>query len=153
MSIAPVQCSVDVKASAARAFELFVRNMGAWWPRGKTPAGSPHVELVVEPRENGRWFERDADGRETQCGKVLAWEPPRRLLLCWQLDHNFRFDADLRLEVEIVFEDLPGGGARVSLEHRDLEQLGAEAETFAGKVRSGWPERMRNFAHYAATEH
>ena len=150
MSIAPVKCSVDVKVPAAQAFELFTRNMGAWWPRGRTPGGNPHVDLVVEPWQNGRWYERDADGNETQWGKVLAWEPPRRLLLGWQLNHKFRFDADLLMEVEILFADLAGGGTRVSLEHRDLERLGAEAETFAGKIGSGWPERMENFAHYAA---
>lgn len=150
MSIAPVKCSVVVKASPARAFDLFAQNMGAWWPRGKTPAGRPHAELVVEPRNDGRWFERDADGHETQWGKVLAWEPPRRLLLGWQLDHTFRHDPDLLMEVEILFEAIAGGGTRVSLEHRNLELLGAEAEAFAGKVRSGWPERMENFAQYAA---
>ena len=83
---------------------------------------------------------------------MLAWEPPRRLVLGWQLDHNFRFDADLLMEVEILFEKLAGGGTRVSLEHRHLERLGAEAEAFAGKVRSGWPERVGNFAEYAAND-
>ena len=151
MSIAPVKCSVDVKPSMARAFELFATNMGAWWPRGKTPARSPHAALVIEPRKNGRWFERDADGNETLWGKVLAWEPPRRLLLGWQLDHSFNFDGDLLMEVEILFEALAAGGTRVNLEHRNLEQLGAEAEAFAGKVRSGWLERMGNFKQYAAT--
>lgn len=152
MSIAPVKCNIEVKASAARAFELFAQNMGAWWPRGKTPAGSPHADLVVEPRRYGRWFERDAAGKETQWGEVLAWEPPHRLLLGWQLDHNFRFDANLLMEVEILFEELAGGGTRVRLEHRNLEQLGAEAETFTGKVRAGWPERLGDFANYAATQ-
>ena len=151
MSIAPVKCSVDVRAPVARAFELFARNMGAWWPRGKTPGGNPHVDLIVEPRENGRWYERDAEGNETPWGKVLAWEPPRRLVLGWQLNHNFRFDANLLMEVEILFEELASGETRVSLEHRDLEQLGSDADTFAGKVRSGWPERMENFAQYAAS--
>lgn len=150
MSIAPVTCSVEVKVSAARAFELFAQNMSDWWPRGQTPAARPHVALIVEPKRNGRWFERDADGAETPWGKVLAWEPPRRLVLGWQLDHQFRFDAAVLMEVEILFEALPGGGTRVSLEHRDLEQLGAEAATFAGRIRTGWPERMGNFAQYAA---
>jgi uncharacterized protein YndB with AHSA1/START domain len=149
--IAPIQGNVEVKASTARAFELFAQHMGAWWPRGKTPAGRPHAELIIEPRKDGRWFERDADGQETPWGKVLAWEPPRRLVLGWQLNHQFRFDADLLMEVEILFEALPGGGTRVRLEHRDLEQLGSEAETFAGKVRSGWPERLGDFAQYAVT--
>ncbi len=96
--------------------------------------------------------ERDAGGHETPWAKVLAWEPPRRLLLGWQLDHTFRYDPDLLMEVEILFEEIAGGGTRVSLEHRHLEQLGAEAETFSGKVGSGWPERMGNFAHYAANQ-
>ena len=152
MSVAPVRCSVDVKAAPSRAFELFAQNMGAWWPRGKTPAANPHAELIVEPTKNGRWFERDAGGNETQWGKVLAWDPPRRLLLGWQLDHKFQFDAEVLMEVEILFEALVGGGTRISLEHRDIEQLGAEAESFAGKVGSGWPERMANFATYAAIQ-
>ena len=150
MSIAPVKCNIDVKVQAARAFELFTQHMGQWWPRGKTPGGKPHVDLVIEPRQNGRWFERDADGTETPWGKVLTWEPPHRLVLGWQLDHRFRFDSALMMEVEIRFTDLAAGGTRVSLEHRDLERLGADAETFAVKVNSGWPERMENFAHYAA---
>jgi len=150
MSIAPVKCSVEVKAPAARAFDLFAKNMGAWWPRGKTPGGRPHADLVVEPRPEGRWFERDAEGRETPWGKVIAWEPPRRLVLGWQLDHQFRYDARLLMEVEILFQSLDGGGTRVSLEHRNLEQLGTEAEGFAVKVRSGWPERLQNFADAAA---
>lgn len=150
MSIAPVACSIEVKAPVARAFELFARHMGAWWPRGKTPAGRPHVDLVIEPCKDGRWFERDADGRETPWGKVLAWEPPRRLVLGWQLDPQFRYDARLLMEVEIRFDALAGGGTRLSLEHRNLDQLAADAETFAGKIRSGWPERLGNFAQYAA---
>lgn len=151
MSIAPVKCSVDVKGNAARAFDLFSRSAGAWWPRGKTPASNPHVDLVIEPKKGGRWFERDAQGRETQWGEVLVWEPPLRLVLGWQLNHQFRFDPAVLTEVEILFEERPGGITRVSLEHRNLERLGAEAEVLAGKIRSGWPERMGNFAQYVAS--
>jgi len=150
MSIAPVKCSVDVKGNAARAFDIFSKSTGAWWPRGKTPGNEPHVDVVIEPKQDGRWYERDADGNESQWGRVLAWEPPGRLKLGWQLNHEFRFDPALLTEVEILFEELPGGVTRVSLEHRNLERLGAEAETLAGKIRSGWPERMGDFARYVA---
>ncbi len=152
MSIAPVKCSIDVKASTARAFELFTSHMGAWWPRGKTPADKPHVELVIEPKRGGRWFERDSDGNETLWGRVLAWDPPGRLLLGWQLNPQFRFDPKILMEVEIRFEELAAGGTRVSLEHRDLEQLGTEAEVFAGKVGSGWPARLVNFEQYSVNQ-
>jgi uncharacterized protein YndB with AHSA1/START domain len=80
-----------------------------------------------------------------------VWEPPLRLVLGWQLNHQFRFDPAVLTEVEILFEERPGGITRVSLEHRNLERLGAEAEVLAGKIRSGWPERMGNFAQYVAS--
>lgn len=114
MSIAPVKCAVEVKASPPRAFEIFAGNMGAWWPRGQTPGGQPHADLIIEPRKDGRWFERDIDGKETQWGRVLSWEPPQRLILGWQLNHKFKFDADVLMEVEIRFDD-SRGAARASV--------------------------------------
>ncbi len=148
MSIAPIEHSVDVRVTPARAFELFAAGMGAWWPRGKTPAKNPHVEIIVEPREGGRWFERDGEGRESLWGKVLAWEPPQRLLLGWQLDQQFRYDPALLTEVELRFAALASGGTRVTLEHRQLERFGADA--FADKLRSGWPGMIGCFERYAA---
>jgi uncharacterized protein YndB with AHSA1/START domain len=153
MSIAPIAHSVEVKAPPDRAFELFAANMGAWWPRGRTPAKNPHVDIILEPREGGRWFERDSEGNESQWGKVLAWEPPRRLLLGWQLDHQFRYDAELLTEVELRFAPLSGGGTRVTLEHRDLERFGADAEALATKIRAGWPVMIGHFEQYAASHH
>lgn len=152
MSIAPVTCTVEVKASPARAFELFAGHIGSWWPRGRTPGAKPHADVVIEPRAGARWFERDADGQETQWGKVLSWQPPHRLLLGWQLNHKFQFDPGVLMEVDIHFEPLAAGGTRISLEHRGIEQLGVEAEVYAGKVGSGWPERLRDVAQYVALQ-
>lgn len=50
---------------------------------------NPHTEIVIEPRAEGRWFERDAEGNETQWGKVLVWEPPSRLVLAFQLNSRW----------------------------------------------------------------
>lgn len=124
--------------------------MGAWSPRGKTPAKNPHVDIIVEPWEGGRWFERDGEGRESLWGKVLAWDPPRRMLLGWQLDPQFRYDPALLTEAELRFSELAGGGTRVTLQHRQLERFGAEAGAFADKLRSGWPGMIGCFERYAA---
>jgi uncharacterized protein YndB with AHSA1/START domain len=148
MSIAPVVKSVTVKASPERAFELFTGQMGRWWPVGKTIGKSPHVAVVVEPRAGGRWFERDAAGLETNWGKVLAWEPPKRVLLGWQLNSQFAYDPEFLTEVELTFTPA-AGGAIVTLEHRNLERFGDDAEKVAAQINMGWPKFLAEFAAYA----
>src|SRR5580658_6000333 len=99
MTIAPIVRSVIVKASPARAFELFSSQMQAWWPHGMTIGQKPHVEIVIEPRAGGAWFERDEDGRKTPWGEVIAWEPPSRLLLAWRINSAWAYDPSLTTEV------------------------------------------------------
>jgi glutathione S-transferase len=153
MTIAPIVQTVRVKAPPQRAFDLFAGRMGDWWPKGRTPAKAPHVALVIEPHADGGWFERDADGNETKWGKVLAWEPPSRLLLAWQLNSDFDYDPTLSSEVELTFAPAESGGTLVRLEHRNLEQFGADAAKFADRLRGGWPVRINEYARFAdATE-
>jgi len=149
MSIAPVLHSVEVKAPPARAFELFTSHMGKWWPKGKTLAPKPHADVVIEPHPGGRWYERDIDGNEIQWGRVLAWEPPGRVLLGWQVDAQWHYDPNFLTELELSLAALAGGGTRVTLEHRNLERYGAHAEEYAGKLRGGWPTFVEHFARYS----
>lgn len=149
MSIAPVLHSVEVKAPPARAFELFTSHMGKWWPKGKTLAPKPHADVVIEPHPGGRWYERDIDGNEIQWGRVLAWEPPGRVLLGWQLDAQWHYDPNFLTELELSFAASAGGGTRVTLEHRNLERYGVHAEEYAGKLRGGWPTFVEHFARYS----
>lgn len=155
MSIAPVRCCVEVPQDPARAFELFATRIGDWW-RDKTIGPKPPVAIVIEPFAGGRWYERDADGLECDWGKVLAWEPPAKLLLGWQLDSRFKFDPNLVTEVELCFRPLPSGGTEVSLEHRQLERLGTDAPRVAALLGGGWPTLIghyRAFTHKPTKEH
>ena len=149
MTVQPIRRTVDVKLPPARAFDLFASRAGEWWPAGKTVGKRPHVDIVLEPRAGGRWFERDAEGAECQWGTVMAWEPPHRLLLGWRLDSRFQYDPDFMTEVELTFADAPGGGSTVTLEHRDLEQFGREAETVAASLGGGWASRLADYAAHA----
>ncbi|EJL34146.1 hypothetical protein PMI01_01795 [Caulobacter sp. AP07] len=151
MTIAPLVRTVTVKTTPARAFALFTGRMGQWWPKGKTVGAQPHVDIVIEPRPDGRWFERDADGAETLWGKVLAWEPPGRVLLAWQLNAQWTYDPDLVTELELTFAARPEGGTQVILEHRNLERLGDSAALLAEQLGNGWPGRLRDFADLADT--
>lgn len=148
MTIAPIARTVTVKVPPDRAFDLFVNNIADWWPRGQTVGKKPHVALVIEPRAGGRWFERDEDGTETNWGHVLAWEPPGRVLLCWQLSTSWSFDPALMTAVELTFTP-DGSGTRVALEHRNLERFGADAEKHAASLGNGWPTKLVQFQTYA----
>src|SRR5471032_2327537 len=149
MSIEPITRSVTVKAPPAKAFDLFTSHMSEWWPKGKTPGKNPAVDLVIEPHVNGRWFERDAEGKETQWGDVVAWEPPSRLLLAWRLNTAWHYDPNLMTEVEITFAPSNAGGTVVTLQHRNLERFGADAEPHVAKISTGWPTRLNDFAEFA----
>ena len=101
----------------------------------------------MEPRVGGRWFERGEDGSECEWGRVLAWEPPARLVLAWQVDAQWRFDPDFITEVEVRF--IPEGDAtRVELEHRNIERFGAQAEATRSALDSpdGWSGLLERFA-------
>ena len=148
MTIAPILRSIEVKATPARAFDLFMNHMAQWWPAGRTVGEFPHVAIVVEPRVGGKWFERDAEGRETQWGHVLAWQPPGRALLAWQLNSKWTFDPDFATELELTFEPAQAG-TLVTLRHSALERFGADAASMAEKLGGGWPTHLNQFAEYA----
>ena len=151
MSIAPIAKSIHVKAAPAIAFELFTARMQDWWPKGKTIGKNPHVAIIVEPQAGGRWFERDAGGQETNWGKVLAFEPPSRLLLGWQINGQWAHDPSFLTEVELTFVAVETGGTMVRLEHRNLERFGADAAKVAAALGGGWPTQLAVFAQYCDT--
>ena len=150
MSVAPLRFTATVKAPPDRAFILFTRDIGRWWPNSQTPAPNPHETIVIEPREGGRWYERDAAGAEGQWGKVLVWEPPGRLVLSWEINAKWAPDPSVATEVEVTFAP-SGSGTLVTLEHRNLERLGVDAEAYAGQVGGGWPRFLGLMASYAET--
>jgi uncharacterized protein YndB with AHSA1/START domain len=149
IAVAPVRKSVRVKAPPTRAFEIFTAGMKRWWLPNYSINKSPIADIVVEPRQGGRWFERGEDGSECQWGKVLAWEPPGRLVLTWQISPQWQYDPDLVTEVEVRFVP-DSGGTRVDLEHR-LEGYGDAADQmraiFDGP--NAWMGILEKFAEVA----
>jgi uncharacterized protein YndB with AHSA1/START domain len=144
---APVVKSQRVNAPPARAFEAFLA-MGGWWPKTHSVRPeSPIADVVLERHVGGRWYERSEDGGECTWGKVLAFEPPRRLVLAWQIDAAWQYDPGILTEVEVNFAP-DGEGTLVTLEHRDLDRLGEGAEQVRAAVDSegGWSGLLRLYA-------
>jgi uncharacterized protein YndB with AHSA1/START domain len=138
--IEPVRCDVTVPADVGEAFRLFTDEMAAWWPlethsmASDRDDGTAVRDLVFEGREGGRLYEVADDGTEGTWGRVVTWEPPRRLVLAWK--PNLR--AEPETEVEITFTPVDGG-TRVDLEHRGWERLGPRGPVAAEGYRRGWP--------------
>jgi uncharacterized protein YndB with AHSA1/START domain len=149
---APVRRSVTVKAPPERAFEVFTGKIGAWWPKTHHIGAVDPETIIVEPRAGGRWFERAPDGTECDLGKVLAWDPPNRLVLAWQLTHEWKYDPGLVTEVEVQFFAEADGSTRVELEHRDLERFGEHAERVAAAIGApgGWTAVLEAYAQAAS---
>ena len=144
---APVKKSVVVKADVERSFSAFTSRIGKWWPRTHSIGSTPQADVIIEPRVGGRWYERSGDGSECEWGKVLAWDPPGRLILAWQVDGDWKYNPALVLEVEVTFTALEAGVTRVDLEHRNLERYGDRAAEVREKIGSdgGWAGILKSF--------
>jgi uncharacterized protein YndB with AHSA1/START domain len=146
VTIAPVRKSIRVNANQERAFEVFTSGLGRWWPRDKGIGKLPMQAAVMEPRLGGRWYELAEDGSQTNVGKIIAWEPPKRFVMTWDINSQWKPDTTVSSEVEVKF--IPDGtnATRVELEHRRFEQMGAEAgTTMRNSVDGGWPGMLERF--------
>jgi uncharacterized protein YndB with AHSA1/START domain len=149
MTIAPIVHSVEVKASPARAFALFTADFGKWRPAMMTIGANPALTVQFEPKPGGMVFEQAQDGAVTQWGRVLAWNPPSRLLFTWQISSQWTYDPDLLTEVEVRFEAAGEGRTKVTLVHSKLEAYGADADKHSEGLRNGWPGILASFGAYA----
>lgn len=125
-----VSKSIVVDVPPARAFQLFL-DQQRWWPLETHHIAEVSAESVVlEPFAGGRWYERSHDGSETDWGRVLVFEPPRRLLLSWQVGSDWRYEPDpaRASEIEVSFVAESRRRTRVVFEHRHLERYGDQAE-------------------------
>jgi len=135
---ASIRKTVEVNVPAERAFAVFATRMGDWWHKEHSIAReTTQKDVVIEPRSGGRWYEVDADGSEHQWGRVITYDPPRRLVLAWQLTREFAYDPGFETTVEVLFEERDGKTI-VHFEHRDLERMGAGAVETLESMDGGW---------------
>ena len=149
-TIAPVRRTIIVNARVERAFRVFTDGIDTWWPRSHHIGASPMTKAIIEPFAGGRCYSEQQDGTDCSWGQIIAWEPPHRLVLAWQITHEWGYEPDLAKssEVEIRFAPLPDGSTRVDLEHRHFERMGPSGQTMKTAVEapSGWGGLLTLFA-------
>lgn len=142
-TIEPVVVAVEVRRGVEEAFGVFTGEIASWWPVADHSVEADKVEAVVlEGRVGGRLYERWRDGGESDWGRVVAWEPPSRLVLSWSPNP----ERSATTEVEVRFTALEADLTRVELEHRGWEQLGDLAAEIRDNYREGWPGVLDSFA-------
>lgn len=148
-----VRKSVSVQAPPAVAWRVFTEKMGAWWPLAYYKIGKANaVNAVIESHVGGRWYEIGDDGSVCQWGSVLAWEPPSRLVLSWDISADWQYDPTLKTEIDVRFIGDHSGHTRVELEHRHLDRYGARRDEMRRIFDSegDWGRLLEAFAAAAA---
>lgn len=150
MSDTVVRKSIVVQASQAAAFEAFTARFGDFKPREHNLMDSPVEATVFEPRVGGHIYDRAADGTECRWARVLAFDPPDRVVFSWDIGPTWQLERDPQnaSEVEVRFLPEGDGRTRVELEHRHLDRHGPGWESFADGVDAdqGWPLYLERFA-------
>src|SRR5215217_2227846 len=100
-----VRTSIAVDAPIERAFSVFTEDIGSWWPREHHILEAELAEMVFEPREGGSVYDRGVDGSECRWARVLAYDPPNRVVFSWDISLDWRLEADpaRTSEVEVRF--------------------------------------------------
>jgi uncharacterized protein YndB with AHSA1/START domain len=151
---ASIRTEVVVEAAVERAFRVFSEQFDKIKPRDHNLLDVDIAESVFEPRAGGRVYDRGVDGSECQWARVIAYEPPERIVFTWDISPQWQIEADLSKasEVEVRFIAEAAERTRVELEHRHLDRHGEGWQGLREGVGGdqGWPLYLRRFAEEVA---
>jgi uncharacterized protein YndB with AHSA1/START domain len=147
---ASVRTQIVVDAPLERAFRVFTEDFDSIKPRDHNLLDVDIAETVFEAREGGRIYDRGVDGSECHWARVLAYEPPNRVVFSWDINPQWQIETDpgKTSEVEVRFISEAPKRTRVELEHRNLDRHGAgwEGERDSVGSEGGWPLYLSRFA-------
>jgi uncharacterized protein YndB with AHSA1/START domain len=145
-----VRRQILVNAPIGEAFKVFTERFGDFKPREHNLLQAPIAETVFEPRVGGNIYDRAADGTECRWARILAFEPPDRVVFSWDISPRWQVETnrDLTSEVEVRFFAETPERTRVELEHRNLDRHGIGWKSVRDGVdnEAGWPLYLQRYA-------
>ena len=145
-----VRRQILVNAPISEAFKVFTERFGDFKPPEHNLLQAAIAETVFEPRVGGNIFDRAVDGSECRWARILAFEPPNRVVFSWDISPQWQIEtnADLTSEVEVRFFVETPERTRVELEHRNLDRHGYGWESVRDGVdnEAGWPLYLQRYA-------
>ncbi|CAN5771077.1 SRPBCC family protein [soil metagenome] len=152
---AVVRTQVVVDAPIAQAFAVFTERFGDFKPPEHNLLGVEIAKTVFEPRVGGHIYDRAVDGTECRWARVLAYEPPNRVVFSWDISPEWRIetDPDHTSEVEVLVVAETPGRTRLELEHRHIDRHGPCGQAVSQGVGedAGWPLYLARYATLFAT--
>jgi uncharacterized protein YndB with AHSA1/START domain len=147
---AVVRREIVVNAPIDKAFTVFTDRFGDFKPPEHNILRVPIAETVFEPKVGGHIFDRGTDGTECRWARILAYDPPTKVVFSWDIGPTWQVesDPDLTSEVEVTFVAETPDRTRVQLEHRHLDRHGPGWESVRDGVRhdQGWPLYLDRYA-------
>jgi len=145
-----VRKEIVVEAPIERAFSVFTDRFGDFKPREHNLLGAPITQTTFEPRVGGHIYDRAEDGSECRWARILAYEPPARVVFSWDIGPTWQLEPDPAntSEVEVRFVAEGPERTRVELEHRHIERHGPGWDAVYNGVDGdgGWPLYLTRYA-------
>lgn len=145
-----VQRHIVVLASIERAFAVFTERFGDFKPAEHNLLAVAIAETHFEPRVGGHIYDRGIDGSECRWARILAYEPPSRVVFSWDIGPTWQIvtDPHSASEVEVTFVAETTERTRVELVHRNIDRHGPGWEGVAEGISgdAGWPLYLDRYA-------
>jgi hypothetical protein len=89
-----VQRQIVVNAPLDRAFTVFTERFGDFKPPEHNLLGAAIAETVFEPKVGGHIYDRGVDGTECHWARILAYDPPDRVVFSWDISPRRQIATD-----------------------------------------------------------
>ncbi|KQZ68975.1 ATPase [Nocardioides sp. Root151] len=145
-----VRLGITVAVSAERAFQVFTEQFDQIKPREHNLLAPEAIaETVFETRVGGFVYDRGENGSVCRWARVLAFDPPHRFVISWDISPTWQLVTDPAhaSEVEVTFTPEGPTQTRVELEHRHFERHGEGWESVRDGVLGdgGWPLYLQRY--------
>ena len=144
-----VRAQIVVEAPIEHAFAVFTES-ASWKPPEHNLLEVAIAESVFETHEGGYVYDRGVNGSECRWARVLAFEPPNRVVFSWLITPQWRIEADASKasDVEVRFIAEAPERTRVEIVHSNLERHGEGWEGLRDAV--GAPDGWQLYLHRLA---
>jgi uncharacterized protein YndB with AHSA1/START domain len=135
-----VRATTTVDLPIAEAFTLFTDDIGTWWNADHHIIEAPYSHMVFDAFVGGNVYDVGTDGSECRWSRVLAYDPPHRVVFSWDINGHWALETDPARcsEVHVGFSEDSPGRTTVLLEHRHLDRHGNGWESLAESLSGGW---------------